>query len=43
VPAGETQTGENTCPGCAGTGSRDGRTCPDCGGDGVVVENVGDA
>jgi DnaJ-class molecular chaperone len=37
------QTGENTCPDCAGTGRRDGGECPTCGGAGVVVELAGDA
>jgi DnaJ-class molecular chaperone len=37
------QVGENTCPDCAGTGSRDGGNCPACAGTGTVAEVVGDA
>ena len=38
------QTGENTCPRCAGRGRLgDGKPCPDCGGTGRVTETVGDA
>ena len=37
------QTGQNTCPTCTGTGTKDNATCPTCAGSGVVVEPVGDA
>jgi DnaJ-class molecular chaperone len=37
------QTGENTCPACAGTGRVDGQDCAACTGTGTVVEQVGDA
>lgn len=37
------QTGENTCPDCAGTGRLDGDECATCAGTGTVVEQVGDA
>ena len=37
------QSGENTCPDCAGTGRRDGDVCPTCTSTGTVVETVGDA
>jgi DnaJ-class molecular chaperone len=37
------QTGENTCPDCAGTGRVDGGECGTCDGTGTVVEQVGDA
>lgn len=37
------QTGENTCPECAGTGRVDGADCRRCRGTGTVVEVVGDA
>lgn len=41
---GTPQTGENTCPACAGRGKRaDSTPCPECGGTGVVIVNVGDA
>lgn len=37
------QTGEHTCPDCAGTGVRDGAPCGTCRGSGVVRVTVGDA
>lgn len=43
VQPSEGQTGENSCPDCAGTGRLDGGQCPRCGGSGTVVEVVGDA
>ena len=40
----EKQTGENTCPRCAGRGTLpDGARCPACDGSGIVIEPVGDA
>lgn len=43
APADDPQVGENTCPDCAGTGSRDGGDCPTCAGTGTVEDVVGDA
>ena len=43
TPTDDPQVGENTCPDCAGTGSRDGGDCPTCSGSGTVAEVVGDA
>jgi DnaJ-class molecular chaperone len=43
VAPGTPQTGENTCPRCAGSGQVEGGACPDCEGSGTVVVNVGDA
>ena len=43
APAGASQTGENTCPACAGSGRVRGEACATCGGSGVVLETVGDA
>lgn len=41
---GGSQTGENTCPVCAGSGKdASGSSCPECGGTGKVIEIVGDA
>ena len=42
-PPGDDQVGENTCPDCAGSGTRDGGDCPTCAGTGTVAEVVGDA
>jgi len=39
----DSQTGENSCPACAGSGRLDGQACPACGGSGLVTEVVGDA
>ena len=43
APPGASQTGENTCRACGGTGTIGGESCPECGGSGVVAETVGDA
>jgi len=40
---GESQTGENICRACKGTGQINGKPCPECGSTGKVVENIGDA
>lgn len=41
---GAEQTGENTCPVCAGSGRDAAQApCPNCGGTGVVIVTVGDA
>ncbi len=37
------QTAENICRACSGTGRTDGEACPECGGTGKVTETVGDA
>jgi DnaJ-class molecular chaperone len=44
VPEGTPQSGEDTCPRCAG-GGRDaqGAPCPECLGTGTVTRLVGDA
>jgi DnaJ-class molecular chaperone len=39
----DSQTAENTCRRCRGTGRAADGPCPDCGGSGKVVETVGDA
>ena len=43
TPTDDPQVGENTCPDCAGTGTRDGADCLNCAGTGTVPEVVGDA
>jgi DnaJ-class molecular chaperone len=47
TPPDDPQVGENTCPDCAGTGSRDDGDgdgdCSTCAGTGTVEEVVGDA
>ena len=43
TPADDPQVGENSCPDCAGTGTRDGAECSTCAGTGTVDEVVGDA
>ncbi len=41
---GSSQTGEDVCPECQGTGKKaDQGVCPNCGGTGKVVKIVGDA
>jgi DnaJ-class molecular chaperone len=40
---GASQTAENICRTCHGTGRVENKPCPDCGGSGMVVETVGDA
>lgn len=35
--------GEDICPACNGTGTRDGTTCTNCGGKGKVIEGIGGA
>jgi DnaJ-class molecular chaperone len=37
------QTAENICRACGGSGRVGGEPCPDCGGTGTVTETVGDA
>ena len=41
APAGTPGTGENVCPTCRGSGTRDGASCQACGGTGVVIEGLG--
>ena len=43
TPPDDPQVGENTCPDCAGTGSRGDGDCSTCAGTGTVDEVVGDA
>ena len=38
-----TQTAQNVCPRCGGTGQLASGRCPVCGGDGLIREIVGDA
>jgi DnaJ-class molecular chaperone len=40
---GASQTAENICRACKGTGRIDGKPCPECGSTGKVVESLGDA
>ena len=40
---GSPQTGENICPDCGGSGSRNGAGCETCGGSGRITAIVGDA
>ncbi len=41
---GTSQTGENICETCNGSGkNKDQAACPDCGGTGLVIVTVGDA
>jgi DnaJ-class molecular chaperone len=40
---GSKQTGQDTCPTCAGTGTVSSKACPDCGGTGTITVIVGDA
>lgn len=42
-PPAASQTAENICRTCGGSGRKDEGICPDCGGTGVVTETVGDA
>jgi DnaJ-class molecular chaperone len=37
------QTAENTCPACGGSGNLQDKPCPDCEGTGLVTVTVGDA
>lgn len=37
------QTAQNTCPACGGSGQRENRPCPECEGTGLVTVTVGDA
>jgi DnaJ-class molecular chaperone len=44
VKPGTSQSGEQICPLCQGTGRQDGGdACPDCGGSGKIIALVGDA
>ena len=40
---GTTNTGDNICPDCAGSGKLDGRSCSTCRGTGTVTEGIGGA
>jgi DnaJ-class molecular chaperone len=41
--SGASQTAQNTCPACGGTGSLQSKPCPECEGTGMVTVTVGDA
>ncbi|GGF79010.1 hypothetical protein GCM10011402_34570 [Paracoccus acridae] len=43
VPPETSQSGENTCRRCSGTGVVEDKPCPDCKGTGIVTVLVGDA
>jgi hypothetical protein len=43
APEGTPGTGENICPACGGSGSRDGQRCPTCEGTGKVTVGIGGA
>lgn len=36
-------TGEDVCPVCGGTGTKDDDRCDSCGGSGVVIHGIGGA
>jgi DnaJ-class molecular chaperone len=40
---GASQTGQDICPACSGSGRLDQGPCPDCGGSGRITVIVGDA
>ena len=40
---GASQTGDQICPSCGGSGRREDRACTGCGGSGRVTVIVGDA
>jgi hypothetical protein len=41
APPDTPSAGEDLCPDCGGTGTRDGERCETCGGSGRVIEPVG--
>lgn len=41
VPEGTPNAGENLCPDCSGSGTRDGKPCATCDGSGTVMEAIG--
>lgn len=43
VPVGSPQSGEDTCPACAGIGKIGTQPCDQCGGSGIITVLVGDA
>jgi DnaJ-class molecular chaperone len=43
VPPDSSQSGENTCRKCSGTGMVEGQPCSECDGTGIVNVLVGDA
>lgn len=43
APEGTPGTGENVCPVCNGSGSKDGEPCANCAGTGTVIEGIGGA
>jgi DnaJ-class molecular chaperone len=40
---GTSNTGENLCPDCSGSGKLEGQTCQTCQGTGRVTEGIGGA
>lgn len=40
---GDAPVGEDLCPDCDGTGTRDGDTCATCAGSGRINEGIGGA
>ena len=43
APPGTEGTGEDICPECNGSGTKDGTECPECAGSGTVVKGIGGA
>ena len=43
VEPGSSQSGDNVCPRCGGSGRIEGEPCPACDGSGKVTTLVGDA
>lgn len=41
APPSEPSSGENVCPECEGSGSKDGAECPNCEGTGKINEAIG--
>jgi hypothetical protein len=41
APAAEPSAGENVCPDCGGSGTKNGSECPNCEGSGRIVEAIG--
>jgi hypothetical protein len=43
APPGTPGTGEDICPECEGSGTKEGRRCPNCEGTGRIVRGIGGA
>ena len=43
APPGTPGTGENLCPACNGSGTKEGQKCEQCDGTGKVIEGIGGA